>query len=300
MSNILTFIASKNSPNITSSHIKEVIKILAAYEVKLEEDQNWLSKNKALDIGVVPDLSSVAMMHIRDFASQDKMDVFVTHKDNRKKKILLADMDSTMVCEETLDELAQHAGLKDKIAEITTQAMEGKIDFKEALFQRVSLLEGLQEEALEETAQKTQLSEGARTLVQTMKEHSKTHTVLVSGGFTYFTSLIAQKIGFEHHHGNELEIIEGTLSGCVKEPILDKFAKVDFLNQYCEELSLGYGDVLAIGDGANDIPMLKKSGLGIGYHPKQAVIDEVKNLIIYGDLTAALYAQGYKDTDFVT
>ena len=206
-------------------------------------------------------------------------------------------MDSTIAAGETLDDLAQHAGLKDKIAAITALAMEGKLDFHQAIRERVELLKGLNTGALADTLTKTNLNAGAEIFVRTMRGHGAT-CVLVSGGFKFFTAAIAARCGFEFDHGNELGIENNHLTGKVIDPILDKYAKVDFLKFYMEKQNLTANDCLTIGDGANDLPMLKMAGLGIGYHPKDAVKSEIANCILYSDLTAALYAQGYSSTYF--
>lgn len=229
--------------------------------------------------------------------AEDRIDVFLTKAAGRRKKLLIADMDSTIVTGETLDDLAEFAGIKDQIAAITTRAMEGEIDFHDALRERVALLKGLDIAALDKTLADIQLSPGAETFVQTMAMHGA-HCVLVSGGFTFFTGNIAEKAGFHAHHGNVLDIDGDVLAGTVSDPILDKDSKVHFLKKYVQDQNISEENVLAIGDGANDIPMLQTAGLGIGYHPKHAVQEKISNLIIHGDLTAALYAQGYSQQEF--
>ena len=174
--------------------------------------------------------------------------------------------------------------------------MRGELDFPQALRERVALLRGLPESAVQKTLAETELNPGAAAFVQVMKKNGAT-CVLVSGGFTLFTGAFAQKAGFDRHHGNLLQLEEGVLTGKVGEPILDKDSKVAFLQQYRDELGLKPEDVLAIGDGANDLPMLQMAGLGIGYHPKPLLEESLDNCIIHGDLTAALYAQGYTEQD---
>ncbi len=237
------------------------------------------------------------LMQIREMLAADKIDLFINPAEGRRKKLLLADMDSTIVEGETLDDMAAFAGIKDQIAAITARAMNGELDFHAALKERVGLLKGLPTEALQKTLDHTVVNPGARTLVHTMRKQGAT-CVLVSGGFTFFTGAIAEKVGFDHNHGNTLGIDGEQLSGAVIPPILDKFAKVEFLDLYTGNLDINASEVMTIGDGANDLPMLKKAGLGVGYHAKPSVAAELKNLIIYGDLAAALYAQGYSDSDF--
>ncbi len=300
MSAILTFVASDPKTNsLTTSHVKEAGKIAEFYNLELTGKPVWLASDKAADVVISQKPSSALLAHLRETLDADKIDLFVSDPGNRTKKLLLADMDSTIVAEETLDELAAFAGLKDQVAEITARAMNGEIDFHGAIKERVLLLKDLPVSALHETLEATKINPGARELVATMKAHNAT-CVLVSGGFPFFTSAIAEKVGFDHNHGNTLGIENEALTGLVIEPILDKFAKVEFLDKYCAELILNPEDCMTIGDGANDIPMLKKAGLGVGYRPKPAVTKETPNLIVHGDLSAALYAQGYGERDIVT
>lgn len=296
MTHILTFVAS--STPLADSHIRQARDIAKYYNIDTGKKPVWLAKNKAADLALAQAPGSTLLTHIRDELNNDGIDVFISPEDGRRKKLLLADMDSTIVTTETLDELAEHAGIKEKIALITQAAMEGKLDFHTALRERVALLKGLPVQKLQDTLDQTKFSAGAISLVQTMKKHGAT-CILVSGGFTFFTGSIASKAGFDNHHGNTLETAFDKLTGKVEEPILDKFAKLDFLKKYTADLNITMDAALTIGDGANDIPMLKAAGLGVGYKPKSAVAQEVNNLIVHGDLTAALYAQGYKNTDFI-
>jgi phosphoserine phosphatase len=296
MTHVLTFVSSDKKHPLSKSHVKEVEKIIGFYDIEVTGKLVWLAKDKAADLFISGHAAGPLLAHIREFLQEDKIDLFTMPRENRRKKLLLADMDSTIVIGETLDDLAEYAGIKEHIAAITARAMEGKIDFKDALRERIGLLKGLPIAALNETLAKTQLSPGAETFVHTMKQNGAA-CVLVSGGFTFFTGAIAERVGFDAHHGNTLNIENNALAGTVGEPILDKHAKVDFLDAYRTQYGLSFADALTIGDGANDLPMLKKAGLGIGYHPKEAVAREVANFIAFGDLTAALYAQGYTDKD---
>ena len=295
MAYILSFVAS-DTP-VTGHHVKEIEKIITAYGLHYTSKIKWLDEAKAAEIGLSGEGQFALAEHLRDALKKDRIDFFITKNEARQKKLLLADMDSTIAEGETLDDLAEHAGLKDKITAITALAMEGKLDFHQAIRERVGLLKGLSTNALTETLAKTKLNPGAEIFVRTMRAHGAT-CVLVSGGFKFFTAAIADRAGFEFDHGNKLGIEDDKLTGKVIDPILDKYAKVDFLKNYMKNNALSPEDCLTIGDGANDLPMLKMAGLGIGYHPKDAVKAEIANCILYGDLTAALYAQGYASTYF--
>lgn len=296
MSAILTLVASNNKKPVTKSHFKEAADIAAFYNMGITGKPTWLEGDKAADIVISEAPSSALIAHFREKLDEDSIDLFITQAGNRRKKLLLADMDSTIVAEETLDELAAFAGLKEKVAEITAKAMNGELDFHGAVRERVGLLKGLSTDALDKTLEATIVNPGAKVLVQTMKAHDAT-CVLVSGGFTVFTAPVADIVGFDHNHGNTLGIDGDVLTGEVIDPILDKFAKVEFLDGYCKDLAINADDCMTIGDGANDLPMLKKAGLGVGFYAKPSVASELKNIIKHGDLSAALYAQGYTDKE---
>ncbi len=286
----LTFVAAADP--LRDQYITDFMR-----RANIHGDIVWLDHDKAAEVTITHRQEKSLSEKARAFFAPYKIDVFITPSENRRKKLILADMDSTIVTTETLDELAVFAGLHDVIAAITERSMRGELDFNAALKERVHMLKGLKEEAMQKTLAQTQLMPGAKTLVQTMAKHGAT-CVLVSGGFTFFTGPIAQQAGFHHHHGNTLLLNNGALTGEVAEPILDKTAKLDFLRRYCTKLGIDTADAMTIGDGANDLPMLQAAGLGVGYHPKPVVKNEIENCVLYGDLTAALYAQGYTAKDF--
>lgn len=287
-SHILTFIAANN--DLSESQIN----IAGDYK-----NLTWLSRSHAAEVTLLHTPNPVAVKYIREKLAPAKIDVLVTPLQNRRKKLLLADMDSTIVTSETLDDLAAHAGIKDKVAAITARAMNGELNFHDAIRERVALIKNLPLTALNETLAETQLTKGAKTFVQTMKERNGAKCILVSGGFTVFTAPIAELVGFHHSHGNTLGIENDTLTGTVIDPILDKDSKVDFLKYYAEQYNIPLSNALTIGDGANDLPMLQAADLGLGFHAKPSVAAEIPNTILYNDLTAALYAQGYKEKEFV-
>jgi phosphoserine phosphatase len=213
--------------------------------------------------------------------------------------LLVADMDSTIVTGETLDELADFAGLKPRIAEITARAMNGELDFKAALRERVGMLKGLPIAALEQTWQRIRLTPGARELVATMRAHGA-FAVLVSGGFSFFTSRVAALCGLDQHRSNVLMDDGSVLTGRVAEPILDRDTKLATLIQLAAERGLPLSATLAVGDGANDLDMLRAAGLGVAFRAKPIVAAAADARVDHTDLRALLFAQGYRASDIVT
>ncbi len=239
------------------------------------------------------------MDSLRVLLETDKIDVFCTPTANRRKKLLCADMESTIIKNEMLEELGEILGLKDKIADITARSMNGEINFEQSLEERVALLAGLSHSAIEESIGSLAINEGAKTLVQTMSKNESV-CVLITGGFTLYSEVIADQLGFGYHHANELEIKDNALTGKLATEILGPDAKQKYLNIYCSKLHITPQDALCVGDGANDLPMLKAAGLGVGYQPKPVLQDILPNQIRHTDFTAALYAQGYRLEEFVT
>lgn len=218
----------------------------------------------------------------------------------RRKRLLIADMDSTMIGQECIDELADYAGRKAEIAAITERAMQGELDFAQALRARVAALAGLEASAIERClAERITLTSGARTLVATMKAHGA-RTLLVSGGFTAFTQPLAARIGFDRQVANTLHIEQGRLVGTVADPIVDAATKRATLIAERDALGLQHSATMAVGDGANDIPMLAEAGLGIAFHAKPKAAAAADAAIRHGDLTALLWAQGIPRADWVS
>lgn len=265
---------------------------------------SWLDPHIAADIAFDPGPTTgaraVADM-LRAALDNAPVDVIVQRAKGRRKKLLMADMDSTMIGQECIDELAAEIGERAKVAAITDRAMRGDIAFEPALRERVALLKGLDRATiLGVIANKITLTPGGRALVQTMRANGA-HTVLVSGGFSIFTSTIANRIGFHEHQANELLFGEdGRLSGLVAEPVLGKDAKLLALTHLRERLCLYVEETLAVGDGANDLAMLDAAGLGVAFRAKPAVAAAAHARIDHGDLTALLYAQGFRREDIVT
>lgn len=263
---------------------------------------HWLSEQEALDIPL-PDHKDheqaiLVAQQIKQALSNKPVDVFITHSEFRKKKLLIADMDSTIVQSETLDDLASEVGIGEQIAAITKRAMNGELVFADALNERIALLKGVSADLLEKTWQHTQLNKGAKTLVATMKKY-KAYTALISGGFTFFTQNVANVCGFNENHANRLSISDNKLDGTVIPPILGKEAKLFHLKRLTEELKINSKETVTIGDGANDLPMLTHAGLGIGYYPKPIVAEQVVNVIQHTSLESVLFMQGYHRSDFV-
>ncbi len=227
-----------------------------------------------------------------------RVDAVVTSAAKRRKRLLIADMDSTIVIGETLDELAHFAGVGERVAAITARAMAGEIDFKGALRERVALLEGLSLDALDKTWAATRLMPGARELVATMRAHGAA-TALVSGGFTCFTARVADALGFDSNRANVLLDDGVRLLGRVQEPILDRDAKLQSLHTLAATHGLDADDCLAVGDGANDLDMIRAAGLGVAYHAKPIVADTAQVRIDHSSLRALLFMQGYAASEFV-
>ena len=256
-------------------------------------DVHWLAKGEALET------SATYLALSREICTGLPIDVNVVPTDNRRKRVLLADMDSTMIQQECIDELGVVAGVGDHIKSVTARAMRGEIDFEGALKERVALLQGLPESVIQEVIDKRiSFMPGGRTLVATMKKHGA-YAALVSGGFTAFTAHVAHALGFDENRANTLLVKNGQLTGEVALPILGKDAKVESLRRICSVHGLSRDDVLAVGDGANDIPMLQAAGMGVALHAKPKVQEQARCVVNHGDLTALLYLQGYSKTEFV-
>lgn len=261
----------------------------------------WLSPGEACDIGFVADDWATARV-VRDTVAgiyvREPIDVCVVPAENRRKRLLVADMDSTIIQQECIDEMADMAGLKPRIAAITERAMRGELKFEEALAERLGLLEGLDEAALARVFdERVTLMPGARTLVATMRAHGA-FTALVSGGFTYFTSRVAARVGFDMNRANDLELVNGRLTGRLIGPTLGREAKLAALEELAAARNLSPVATMAVGDGANDLAMIKAAGLGVAFRAKPIVAAEAHAGITHGDLTALLYLQGYRREDF--
>ncbi len=263
----------------------------------LVEGWTWIDEGKAADIRFAHDPVAARTAIEGAFGATD---VAVQPAADRTKRLLVADMDSTMITVECIDELADYAGIKPQIAEVTERAMRGELDFASALDARVALLEGLGEDAIQRCLdERVVLMPGAATLVQTMRARGAT-TILVSGGFTRFAEPVGHALGFHRMIANRLLIEDGRLTGKVRKPIVDAMTKEVTLMEAIDELGLTIAETMAVGDGANDLPMIRRAGLGVAYHAKPVVAAAAGMRIDHGDLTALLYAQGIASADWVT
>jgi phosphoserine phosphatase len=295
MSLVATLICNPVDPALDSTMVDGARAILPS-----PGPARWLFDEVAVDIPFTgsEDIAGIAA-RLRQARGDLPIDIVVQPQAARRKKLFLADMDSTMIGQECVDELADFAGLKAHVAAITERAMRGEIEFEPALRERVALLRGLSVDTIDEVLKKRITpTPGGRELVATMRAHGA-YTCLISGGFTLFTRAVAATIGFQENRANELKVEDGKLTGEVTEPILGRAAKLATLIELREAFDLDDIDTLAVGDGANDLDMIRQAGLGVAYHAKPAVAAAAAARIDHGDLTALLYAQGYRRDEFV-
>lgn len=287
---VLCLIANPNEPAIDPALANRV-------HAEIGGELNWLNQRIACEI-VKPKLAT-AVDAARALVAGKPIDVALVPLANRRKRLLIADMDSTMIEQECIDELADAVGLKAEISAITARAMNGELDFEAALRTRVALLKGLSLKRVEEVRrERITLTAGGRALIQTMKTHGA-YTALVSGGFTIFADYFAERIGFDEALANVLEFEGDVLTGAVAEPIIGKSAKLSRLQTLAAFHDVPMPATMAVGDGANDLDMIRAAGLGVALHAKPVVAAEAAARIDHGDLTALLYLQGYSDEDIV-
>ena len=285
MTQIVSLIGARGTNSVTVELIDSLKNAWGGADVK------WLAAGEAAEfaVGEIPGNRWEVWSDLQTLG----VDLIVQPEEGRRKMMLLADMDSTMIQQECIDELAAEAGVGDRVAAITAAAMNGELDFDGALRERVGLLKGLPESVIDEVLDKRiTLMPGGSKLVATMKANGA-YAALVSGGFTAFTGAIAEKLGFDENRANTLIAKDGLLTGDVGMPILGKQAKVDALEEITARLGISESDVLAVGDGANDLGMLKRAGTGVALHAKPSVAAQCDVRVNFGDLTALLYLQGY-------
>jgi phosphoserine phosphatase len=303
MGYVATLISAPQRPAVTEALAAQVADALPQARLR-----GWLAPGIAVDVlfdvapqpGVMTGTLTKLTAELRGVIGAAPVDVVVQPEQDRRKALLVADMDSTMIGQECIDELADYAGFKERVAAITERAMRGEIAFAPALRERVALLKGLPAATIDRViAERIRPNPGAATLVQTMRAHGA-YTCVVTGGFTAFMRPLAKAIGFDEYHANTLLTDSGgRLTGTVAEPVLGREAKRDTLLALRDRLRLWREQTLAVGDGANDVPMIEAAGLGVAFHGKPALRQAAGACIDHGDLTALLYAQGYRREDFV-
>ena len=289
MTDILTVVARREATSLTPALLNQIRNAVRGAPPVV------LSPEEAADIPLSVPLNVAALLQA---VGDRPIDAIVTKSRGRRKALLIADMDSTIITGETLDELAGHAGIEERIAAITRRAMNGELDFKAALRERVAMLKGLDLAALESTWQGVQLTQGACELVATMRARGAL-TALVSGGFSFFTARVAATLGFDLHRSNLLLDDGARLTGQVAEPILDRDSKLAALHELAAQRGVRLQATLAVGDGANDLDMIRAAGLGIAFHAKPVVASQARARVEHADLRALLFAQGYPASVFV-
>ncbi len=300
---VLVLIAKPGAASLDDDLLAEVAAPLAPFNAELR----WLEEagRTAAEIAFTPPPPS----HYNPRSLEDRMrrtlmglpiDVAVLPLGGRRKKLLIADMDSTIIGQECIDELAVHAGVGAEVAEVTERAMRGELGFREALRERLQKLKGVPEEAIAEVIeQRICINNGAEVLVRTMKMHGA-KTALVSGGFVPFARHVAEQVGFDFFRANELPVKDGKLTGEAAEPILGKDAKLETMLELAADMGISTDDVLAVGDGANDAAMIKAAGLGVAWHAKPVLAEVADARIEHNDLSALLYLQGYRRDEFAS
>ena len=287
---VLCLIANPANPALDSA-------LVTAIQHETGGEINWLHQRIACEIHSpkAADTVEIARVHIGARA----VDAALVPSEKRRKQVLVADMDSTMIEQECIDELADAVGIKAEVAAITERAMNGELDFEQALRHRVGLIKGLERRVIEEIRrERITLAPGGRALVHTMKAYGA-YTSLVSGGFTFFADYIARRIGFDEAIANVLEFDGDVLTGTVASPIVDKSTKLSRLKSLAVERGFDTSATIAVGDGANDLDMIKAAGIGVALHAKPSVAQQAQVRIDHGDLTALLYLQGFEEEDIV-
>lgn len=296
MSNVLTLVAASGATDLALNEVEKLRQTLDAAGAQVAAP-DWLAPGLACDLKFEGLTTAEARQAAGTLLAELGADHAIQATEGRRKALLLADMESTIIAQEMLDELAVILGIGPKIADITARAMAGELAFEDSLRHRVALLKDLAENRLQEVSGLMTLNPGARTLVQTMRAHGA-YTALVSGGFTFFTGQIRERCGFHEDRANSLIIEDGHLTGTVAEPILGREAKQQALEELASRKGLSAAAVCAVGDGANDLAMLSTAGLGVAYHGKAVVRQAADFQIDHGDLTALLYYQGYRRDEF--
>jgi phosphoserine phosphatase len=297
LTHFVSLISDPNAPSVDQGLVDEARRLFQG-----AGEAVWLARSVAAEFAVemAQGQARAAEADLRALAEGRAVDIAVLPAAHRRKKLLVADMDSTIIRQECIDELAELLGVRAQVARITERAMHGEIAFEPALRERVALLAGLSIDVVDDLlARRIEIMPGATTLVRTMRANGA-HTALVSGGFTAFTGPVAELVGFDEQSANDLVIEDGRLAGRAVEPVRGREAKLETLLQLRERLGLSSEETMAVGDGANDLGMIEAAGLGVAYHAKPAVAAAADARIDHGDLTALLYLQGFTREAFVS
>ena len=296
MTHILTLIGNKATP-LTEQRVEQARAAIASLTNPAPPD--WLAEGIACDIPLTAHPNAHAIDAIRKALDHAAIDMAIVPDANRRKKLLVADMDSTIIEQECIDELAAMVGMKDKVAAITERAMRGDIAFEPALKERVALLKGLPLAALDQVyRERITETPGGRALTATMQAHGAI-CALVSGGFSFFTERVARSVGFQSEQANSLLHENGKLTGRMHEPILGQDAKLAALKSLSAEYNISPEETMAVGDGANDLAMIRAAGLGVAFHAKPVIAAQAAARIDHADLTALLYLQGYHAAEII-
>lgn len=288
---VVTLLTAPSNPSLESALVENLRNAWGG------GDADWLAVNEAAEFAVEQIPSN--FWDVWESLQSECVDLVIQPAEGRRKKMLLADMDSTMIQQECIDELADEAGVGERVKDITARAMNGELDFEGALIERVGLLKGLPVSVIDQVlADRITLMPGGKALLATMKANGA-YAALVSGGFTAFTAKVAAELGFDENRANTLLTHSDELSGDVGRPILGREAKVQALEEITARLGISEDEVIAVGDGANDLGMLTRAGAGVALHAKPSVAAQCNVRINHGDLTALLYVQGYKKAEFV-
>ncbi len=297
MENVLTVIADPRRAGIDDSMIDGARAALAELGAAPADAPDWLAPGIACDLGFARGDPVEVQTALRTRLADAGVDVVAQPRDGRRRKLLVADMESTIIANEMIDELAAAAGVGAKVAAITERVVRGELEFAAALADRVAMLAGLPTDTLDRLYARIEVMPGARALVQTMRAHGAT-TALISGGFTCYSGRVRRAVGFDLDYANRLDVVDGRVTGRVGRPILDRAGKRARLAKLAAKCGLGEAETIAVGDGANDLDMIEAAGMGVAFRAKPVVAESARVRIDHGDLTALLYIQGYRAADF--
>jgi phosphoserine phosphatase len=291
MKKVLTIVSNEN--NIISNNSFEAIQDL----ISTKTTNTWLKRELACDLHF-EDKTAKIDPNLFIYLDQNKFDWAIQETLNRNKKLFLSDMDSTIIKQECIDELAHYAGVREEVSLITGKSMNGEISFTEAFVERVGLLKGMDVNVLDKVYLNIELNDGAEILLKNLCKRD-IHTVLVSGGFTYFTDKLSKKLGFSENYANKLEILDNIITGKILPPVIDGKAKRDILDKITQKLNINRNDVVSVGDGANDVEMISNSALGVSYYGKNILKSRANAQINNTNLSSILFFIGLKEADII-